>query len=102
MPLSTYPRSVPVHCINFSRVRSTLTPGSDLRASDNEPLSLLASSGGTITEWKIQEEESSGEEEVVSRSEVVRGDDLNDDWEPVTRSGSARGVRRGLMVRGDQ
>lgn len=52
-------------CIRFSRIRSTFAPESDLRAKDNEPLSLLASAGGWITEWSGQgvEESGDGEEE---------------------------------------
>lgn len=46
--------SGPVTCIKFSRIRSTFGANTELKARDNEPLSLLATSGGCISEWSCQ------------------------------------------------
>ena len=52
----TYEYTRPVSCIQFSRgMRSELSHVSELRASDPEPVSLVASQGGQIMEWSCQE-----------------------------------------------
>jgi hypothetical protein len=58
----------PISCIQFSHsVRSELSPASELRLRDNDPVSLIASQDGRILEFSCQEgtedEENSEDEE---------------------------------------
>jgi hypothetical protein len=54
----------PISCIRFSRgVRSELNCGSELRARENEPPSLMASQLGTIWECELDGQGSDSEED---------------------------------------